>query len=215
MFDEMENDKLERINDWFEDPWRFEYEVQKNIYFKRFEHFLCKKNESLYQLNGRYAILLDTLKEFKIRMSIAEEISKFVEALPLEWDEFLIELKKDSRFSKFYLSEFVDELQKHETEIKRKKKDLINKIEEKLDKISLDMILEISRRVNICLGAKNVMKYDIKRGCYIDKDINPLDFIKKFSVGTFKTDSTPKNEESEKKHVDNAHQVKSIQDESM
>ncbi|MFS7918948.1 hypothetical protein Hanom_Chr03g00207171 [Helianthus anomalus] len=102
----------------------------------------------------------------------------------------------DSRFSKFYRSEFVNKLEKHKMEIKREKK----------DKISFDMILEISRRVNICLAAKNVMKYDIKRGCYIDKNMNPLDFIKKNSARTFETESTPKNEESEKKHVENAHQ---------
>ncbi|MFS8023816.1 hypothetical protein Hanom_Chr16g01455961 [Helianthus anomalus] len=125
MFDEMENNELVRINEWFEEVWHLKYEDQKNIYVKRFEHFLCKKNESLNQLKKRYDILLNNLKEFKIRKLNAGQISKFVEALPLEWDEFLIELKKNSRFSSFYLHEFVYELQIRDCEINKKRKDLI------------------------------------------------------------------------------------------
>ncbi|MFS7968152.1 hypothetical protein Hanom_Chr09g00794121 [Helianthus anomalus] len=136
MFDEMENDKLERINDWFEGPWRFEYEVQKNIYFKRFEHFMCSY----------------PLKEFKIRMSSAEKISKFVETLPLEWGEFLIELKKNFRISKFYLSEFVNELQKHEMEIKRKKKDL-----------KYDIKGEIKIRILLILLKKKILQVHLRQ----------------------------------------------------
>ncbi|MFS7986777.1 hypothetical protein Hanom_Chr11g01014251 [Helianthus anomalus] len=128
MFDEMENNELVRINEWFEEVWCLKYEDQKNIYVKRFEHFLCKKNESLNQLKKRYDELLDNLKEFQIRKSNVEQISKFPEALALEWDEFLIELKKDSRISSFYLREFVNELQKHDCEINKKKKDLIKRI---------------------------------------------------------------------------------------
>ncbi|MFS7985194.1 hypothetical protein Hanom_Chr11g00995671 [Helianthus anomalus] len=101
MFEEMENNELVRINEWFEEVWSLKYEDKKNIYVKRFEPFLCKKNESLNQLKNRYDELLDNLKEFKIRKLNPEQISKFAEALPLEWDDFLIELKKDSSFQVF------------------------------------------------------------------------------------------------------------------
>ncbi|XP_035845294.1 kinesin-like protein KIF20B [Helianthus annuus] len=168
---------------------------KKNAWVKRFEYFLCKKYETLNEFEKRYDELLDNLKRYGIRMSNAEKISKFADALPSEWDKFLIELNKDSRFSNFYPSEFIKELKTHNYENNKKKKDLIKEIQKNLDKISLDVVLEISRRIKICFEAKYVMKYDFKRG-------------------TFKTDSTSKNEESEKKHVDNAHQEKSKQDES-
>ncbi|MFS7904324.1 hypothetical protein Hanom_Chr01g00034731 [Helianthus anomalus] len=73
-------------------------------------------------------------------------------------------------------------------------------MEENLDKLSLDVIVEMRKRVYVCLAAKNVMKYDIKRGCYIDENMNPLDFTKFFCAGTYKTETKkiPKNEESEK-----------------
>ncbi|MFS7997296.1 hypothetical protein Hanom_Chr12g01140041 [Helianthus anomalus] len=40
-------------------------------------------------------------------MSNVEKISKFADALPAEWDEFLKTLKKDSRFSNFYSNELM------------------------------------------------------------------------------------------------------------
>ncbi|MFS7934658.1 hypothetical protein Hanom_Chr05g00394221 [Helianthus anomalus] len=138
--------------------------------------FLCRKHETVNELEERYGKLLDSLKRYEIRLSNAEKISKFADALPSEWDEFLIKLKQDSRFSKFYLKEFTKELKIHDYEINKKKKNLINDIEKNLDKISLDVILEINRRINIFLAAKNVKIYDIKSGCYIDKNINPLHF---------------------------------------
>ncbi|MFS7982892.1 hypothetical protein Hanom_Chr11g00968091 [Helianthus anomalus] len=33
------------------------------------------------------------------------------------------------------------------------------------------------------------MKYDIKRSCYIDEFMNPLDFVKIFCAGTYKTET--------------------------
>ncbi|MFS7912673.1 hypothetical protein Hanom_Chr02g00132691 [Helianthus anomalus] len=53
-------------------------------------------------------------------MTDAEEISKIANALPLEWNEALIELKKDNSFSRFTLNEFVNKLEEHKTEIKMK-----------------------------------------------------------------------------------------------
>ncbi|MFS8025077.1 hypothetical protein Hanom_Chr16g01470701 [Helianthus anomalus] len=75
---------------------------------------------------------------------------------------------------------------------------------------------EIRRRINICLVAKHVLKYDIKRGCYIDDNMNPLDFVKIFCAGTYKTgtEEISKNEESKKNETSNSEPVCSKCDES-
>ncbi|MFS8020292.1 hypothetical protein Hanom_Chr15g01413851 [Helianthus anomalus] len=131
--------------------------------------FLCKKTEKLDELENRFESLLDHIKRYEIGMSNAEKISKFADVLPAEWDEFLINLKKDSRFSNFYPKEFIRELKTHKYENDKKKKNLINEIEKNLDEMSVDVILEMKRRVNMCIVAKNVLKYDIKKGRYIDE----------------------------------------------
>ncbi|MFS8034465.1 hypothetical protein Hanom_Chr17g01581431 [Helianthus anomalus] len=51
------------------------------------------------------------LRCYAVRMSNAEEMSKFADALPSEWNETLIELKKDYSFSRFTLNDFVNKLQ--------------------------------------------------------------------------------------------------------
>ncbi|MFS7936342.1 hypothetical protein Hanom_Chr05g00414441 [Helianthus anomalus] len=58
----------------------------------------------------------------------------------------------------------------------------------------------MNKRVGVCLRAKNVMIYDNKRGCYIDENANPLDFVKIFCEGTYKIEKKEisKNEESVK-----------------
>ncbi|MFS7888755.1 hypothetical protein Hanom_Chr00s000002g01598801 [Helianthus anomalus] len=50
-------------------------------------------------------------------MSNSVEISKFTDALTSEWNEALIELKKDYRFSRFTLNDFVNKLQEHGPQI--------------------------------------------------------------------------------------------------
>ena len=57
-----------------------------------------------------------------------------------------------------------------------------------LDKINLDVITEINKRICICFGAKQNMKYDYKRGCYIDENLKPLDFVKIVCAGTYKAE---------------------------
>ncbi|MFS7936298.1 hypothetical protein Hanom_Chr05g00413921 [Helianthus anomalus] len=76
-----------------------------------------KKRESLYHLKGRYYDLLSRLRCYSVRNSNAEEISKFADVLPLEWNEDLIELKKDYNFSTFTLNDFVNKLQEHGPQI--------------------------------------------------------------------------------------------------
>ncbi|MFS7987164.1 hypothetical protein Hanom_Chr11g01019231 [Helianthus anomalus] len=46
----------------------------------------------------------------------------------------------------------------------------------------------------MCFPAQRNMKYDFKRGCYIDTNLNPLDLVKIFCAGTFRT----KEEEASK-----------------
>ncbi|MFS8016940.1 hypothetical protein Hanom_Chr15g01374411 [Helianthus anomalus] len=118
-------------------------------------------------------------------MSSAKQVSKFVEALSAEWNEIVINLKKDSSFSNFGLREFISKLNSYKFEREERKKELLKGITKNVEKISLDVILEMERRINVCPAAKRVMKYDIKRGCYIDKNMNPLDFVKNFCACIF------------------------------
>ncbi|MFS7917393.1 hypothetical protein Hanom_Chr03g00188491 [Helianthus anomalus] len=87
--------------------------------------FLCKKDETVNELEKRYECLLDNLKKYEIRMSKVEHISKFADALPAEWNEFLIQLTKDSKFSNFYPDDFTSKLKIHNYENNKKKTDLI------------------------------------------------------------------------------------------
>ncbi|MFS7936050.1 hypothetical protein Hanom_Chr05g00410831 [Helianthus anomalus] len=61
----------------------------------------------------------------------AENISKFAKVLPSEWDVFLFELKKHSKFSRFNLHEF-KKIQEHELEIQEKKALRLKKEREKM-----------------------------------------------------------------------------------
>ncbi|MFS7975977.1 hypothetical protein Hanom_Chr10g00887031 [Helianthus anomalus] len=168
------------------------------------------KNETLNELESRFDYMLDKLKMFEIRMSDDGKISKFADALPAECDDILKNLKKDSWFSKLRPNGFINMLKTHMYENnKKKKKELMNEITGNLDKMSLDVIVELKRRVCVCLAAKYHMKYDIKMGCYIDENMNPLDFVKIFCADTYKTETEqiPKNEESVKLESSNSEPV--------
>ncbi|MFS7921699.1 hypothetical protein Hanom_Chr03g00239991 [Helianthus anomalus] len=181
MLDVKENDHLERLNNWYRGFLDSRYnDVIKNEWVMRLEHFLCKNDENLDELENRFEILFDHLKRYEIRMTDAEKISKFADALHAVWNEFLINLKKDSSFSNFYPKEFIRKLKTHKYENDKKKKFLINDIEENLEKISLDVMVEMRKRIYVYLAAKNVIKYDIRGGCYIHENMNPLDFVNFF-----------------------------------
>ncbi|MFS7997636.1 hypothetical protein Hanom_Chr12g01144091 [Helianthus anomalus] len=181
MFDEQENYYFETFNDWHRGFIDDSYSNVKKVgWEKRFKYFVCLKNESLDDLANRYTVLIEFLKEHEIRLSDIEKVSKFADALPVVWDECLKNLKRDSSFSKFYLKEFINKLKKYKSESEMKKKELINEIEKNLMKVGLNVILEIKRRISVCLAAKSNLIYDNKRGCYIDENANPLDFVKIF-----------------------------------
>ncbi|MFS7977583.1 hypothetical protein Hanom_Chr10g00905691 [Helianthus anomalus] len=76
------------------------------------------------------------------------------------------------------------------------------------------------KRFFVCLDAKNTMKYDIKRGCYIDENMNPLDFVKFFCAGTYKTETKKevgeeemngKCSKCEKSEADNVKLLKNVE----
>ncbi|MFS7928249.1 hypothetical protein Hanom_Chr04g00318581 [Helianthus anomalus] len=90
MFDEMENVKLERLNNWYSGH----NDVKKEVWVERFEYFLCRKYEKFNDVKKTYDELIKSLRRYEIKISDAEKISKFANALPLEWDEFLSKLKK-------------------------------------------------------------------------------------------------------------------------
>ena len=46
MFDEQENKNLESLNNWTKEAW-YEMRYDKDVYVKRYENFLCLKNESM------------------------------------------------------------------------------------------------------------------------------------------------------------------------
>ncbi|MFS8016911.1 hypothetical protein Hanom_Chr15g01374111 [Helianthus anomalus] len=92
----------------------------------------------------------------------------FADALPAEWKEFLNNLKMNSSFLKFHPKDFIRKLITHSYESYKKKKNLMDEIRKNLDEMSLDVIFEINERIRVCHAAKHFLKYDIKRGCYID-----------------------------------------------
>ncbi|MFS8001455.1 hypothetical protein Hanom_Chr13g01190571 [Helianthus anomalus] len=95
MFDEQENHDLEAVNSWFRGFLSRSYQnVNKRVWVNRLENFLGNKNEKLDELENRYRVLIEYLKNNEIRMTEAKNISKFVDALPIEWDEFLKNVKK-------------------------------------------------------------------------------------------------------------------------
>ncbi|MFS7987877.1 hypothetical protein Hanom_Chr11g01028001 [Helianthus anomalus] len=122
MFDEKDNYFFERFNDWYEGFVDDSYgRIIKDGWMKRYEYFVCLKKEQLDHLANRYQVLLDQLKDHEIRISDAEKVSKFTDALPAEWDEFLKNLKKDYSFSKFYLKGFISNLKHTSMKIIRKR----------------------------------------------------------------------------------------------
>ncbi|MFS7997276.1 hypothetical protein Hanom_Chr12g01139791 [Helianthus anomalus] len=137
MFDKKENGYLESLNNWF---WFSSDENgNKKIWVKRRVNFLCKKDESLEKLENKFDVLIDKLKGFEIKISDAEKILMFTDALPAEWKEFLNKLKMDSSFLKCHPKDFIRELKTHSFENYKKKKKLIDEIKENLDEMSLTL----------------------------------------------------------------------------
>ncbi|KAJ0433365.1 hypothetical protein HanIR_Chr17g0869461 [Helianthus annuus] len=199
MFDEQENYYFERFNDWHHGSLDEGYrKVSKDGWAKRFKYFVCLKDKTLEDLKDRYGVLLNYLKDHEIYPSNAEKLEKFADALPIEWDECLKNLREDSNFSKLPLNQFISKLKAHEIETRKKNKEMIKVLENNVLDLSSDVIEEMHKRVAKCIKAKYVLKYDFKRGCYIDNNGNPLDFVKIFCAGTFiaKEEEAPKAEES-------------------
>ncbi|MFS7911116.1 putative transcription factor interactor and regulator CCHC(Zn) family [Helianthus anomalus] len=140
------------------------------------------------------------MKDHEIYPSNAEKLEKFANALPIEWGECLKNLRKDSNFSKLPLNQFISKLKAHELETRKKKKEMIKVLENYMLDVSLDVFEEMIIRIGKCIRAKHVLKYDLKRGCYINNNGNPLDFVNMFCAGTFiaKEEESPKAEESVK-----------------
>ncbi|KAF5821213.1 hypothetical protein HanXRQr2_Chr01g0011201 [Helianthus annuus] len=78
-----------------------------------------------------------------------------------------------------------------------------------LEDLSLDVIKEINKRINVCWAAKRNFIYDMKRGCYIDDNENPIDFVTIFGAGTYKIEKeqVPKVEEFVKYETSNSASV--------
>ncbi|MFS7935229.1 hypothetical protein Hanom_Chr05g00401021 [Helianthus anomalus] len=216
MFDEKENGYLKRLNDWF---W-FDSDENgnKKFWIIRRENFLCKKDESLEKLEVRFDDLIDKLKGFEVKISDAEKILLFADALPVEWKEFLNKLKMDSKLLKFSPKDFIRETKNHNYENCKKKKHLMDEIKKYLEEMSLDVIFEINERIKVCLAAKHFFKYDIKRVCYIDENMNPLNIGNVFLVGTFRKKSSQKESSSgtvclkcDKSEADNVKRLKDLE----
>ncbi|MFS7945907.1 hypothetical protein Hanom_Chr06g00529661 [Helianthus anomalus] len=84
------------------------------------------------RLDKRFECLINTLKGREIRMSSAEQVSIFADALSAEWNEIVINLKKDSRFSNFGLKEIISKLNSYKFEREERKKELLKGITKNL-----------------------------------------------------------------------------------
>ncbi|MFS7910519.1 putative transcription factor interactor and regulator CCHC(Zn) family [Helianthus anomalus] len=113
---------------------------------------------------------------------------------------FLKNLKENSNFSKLTLCKFISKLKDHDYENYQKKREILDKIKMNLDDLNLDEIIEIYKRINVCRAAKGKSVYDMKRGCYIDDNRNPLDLVTIFGTCTYQIEKehVPKVGESVK-----------------
>ncbi|KAJ0621847.1 hypothetical protein HanIR_Chr01g0013321 [Helianthus annuus] len=201
IFDEQENNKLESLNNWYMRTVDNNYRnVSTDIWVKSFELFICQKDETLNEMEARFKILTDNLWRTGIRMSTDEHILKLTTALPAKWDEFMVELKGKDFFQELNPHQFFNEVYAECRKEEKKRREFLNEIGKNLQELELDVITEIDKRVRICLATKRILKYDIKRKCYIDESMNPFNFVKLFGAGTYKTvkDQESKIEESVK-----------------
>ncbi|KAJ0827589.1 hypothetical protein HanRHA438_Chr17g0827631 [Helianthus annuus] len=129
MFDEQENMNLENLNNWKKEAWN-ETRYDKEVYIKRYENFLCMKDESMEMLKERFWELIIKLEKHKIYHSKDERILKFVDALPLEWDKFVNELKRDSSLLRFDLRSFINTITSHQFHGNADKRKLLDEIKE-------------------------------------------------------------------------------------
>ena len=65
MFDEQENKNLENLNNWKKEAWN-ETRYDKEVYIKRYENFLCMKDESMEMLKERFWELIIKLEKHKV-----------------------------------------------------------------------------------------------------------------------------------------------------
>ncbi|XP_021974842.1 uncharacterized protein LOC110869950 [Helianthus annuus] len=146
-------------------------------------------NETLEELENRYGVLLEYLKEHEIFLSDGEKIEKFADALPVEWSECLENLRKDSNFSKLHLNKFISKLKTHEVESRKKRKDMIKVLENHVLGLGLDVIEEMIKRIVECVRAKYVMKYDFKRGTVRanEKEASSAEESAKFALSNCET----------------------------
>ncbi|KAJ0601722.1 putative transcription factor interactor and regulator CCHC(Zn) family [Helianthus annuus] len=200
-FDVQENNDLERMNSWYRGHLSNSYRnLSKEVWCKRFECFLSKKDETLDDLEKRFDRLIEYLKENDMDIKEKDQISKFANGLSAEWDDCLKNLRKNDDGSQMSLYKFIKKLKDHDYENYQKKRELLDKIKINLEDLSLEVIKEINKRINFCLGTKRKSVYDMKRGCYIDDNRNPLDLVTIFGAGTYKIEKeqVPKVEESVK-----------------
>ncbi|XP_035830165.1 uncharacterized protein LOC110945054 [Helianthus annuus] len=130
------------------------------------QNFYSYKNESVEMLKERFYELIIKLEKQRIWHSNDERISKFVDALPLEWDKFVNKEKRNSSLSHYDLRSFINTITNHRCHEDSRKRKLLDEIRGELVKIDLDVIIEMRKRITVCLAAKNDMIYDIKRGTY-------------------------------------------------
>ncbi|XP_035840237.1 uncharacterized protein LOC110942772 [Helianthus annuus] len=167
--DDAKYDYLERLNSGYGWCRGSIYEQDdKKVWIIRLKDFLCKKNETLDELESRFNYLLDKLKTFDIRLSDAEKISKFADALPAEWNDILKNIKTDSGFSKFHSYEFIKKLKTHSCENYKKKKDLMDEIKKNLDEMSLDVIIEINDRIRVHSRKSQFKKNQVLNLCVLN-----------------------------------------------
>ncbi|KAJ0939039.1 hypothetical protein HanRHA438_Chr02g0056561 [Helianthus annuus] len=137
-FDEQENNDLKRLNDWYRGYLSSSYQkLPKEVWCKRFECFLSKKDEKLDDLEKRFDRLIDYLKENQIVITEADKISKFANGLSAEWDDCLKNLRENYNFSQISLNKFIRKLKNHDYENYEKKRDVLDKIKMKLEDLNL------------------------------------------------------------------------------
>ncbi|XP_022040137.1 uncharacterized protein LOC110942674 [Helianthus annuus] len=145
--------------------------VSLDIWTKSFELFICQKEETLKEIENRFKILTDNMCYRGIRMSNDEYLSKLTTALPAKWDKFMVELKQRDFFPELFPHQFFNEVRAEWYKEEKKRREFLSKMEKNLNKLELDVLIEVDKRVCGFLATKRIDKMETKDAPKVEESV--------------------------------------------
>ena len=88
---------------------------------KEFDIFKMIKGETLKEVIDRYCRLIVQMRKHDIKKTDEEQIDKLADALPeKEWSTYVMKLKNSPGWMHYKLSSFIDKIEEHEDELRKK-----------------------------------------------------------------------------------------------